>query len=101
MYARDRFTAQSGIAPSTIERLVFSATNANAHSKPTVNAVRRLAGHSFLRIANSAKNRLFGRASILVLAVAFFFRADLCANAQDVQHLTVTQPGGFPGLPVV
>jgi len=26
---------------------------------------------------------------------------DFCADAQNVQHLTITQPGGMPGLPTV
>ncbi|MCU0782992.1 MAG: cytochrome c family protein [Verrucomicrobia bacterium] len=36
---------------------------------------------------------------ILILAAAFFAAGS--ATAQEVQHLTVTRPGGFPGLPVM
>jgi hypothetical protein len=41
------------------------------------------------------------RASVLILAAAGFFLGDFLANAQNVQHLTITQPGGMPGLPVM
>ena len=44
---------------------------------------------------------LADRASVLILAVAGFFLGGFFANAQNVQHLTTTQPGGMPGLPVM
>jgi hypothetical protein len=44
---------------------------------------------------------LVDRASVLILAVAGFFLGGFFANAQNVQHLTITQPGGMPGLPVM
>jgi hypothetical protein len=44
---------------------------------------------------------LTDRASVLILAVAGFFLGGFFANAQNVQHLTITQPGGMPGLPVM
>ena len=44
---------------------------------------------------------LLGRASVLILTVAGFLGTDRSANAEDIQHLTITQPGGMPGLPVM
>jgi hypothetical protein len=44
---------------------------------------------------------LVDRASVLILAAAGFFLGGFFANAQNVQHLTITQPGGMPGLPVM
>ena len=44
---------------------------------------------------------LADRASVLILAGAGFFLGGFFANAQNVQHLTITQPGGMPGLPVM
>jgi hypothetical protein len=38
---------------------------------------------------------LFGGALAAMMAASF------TANAQDVQHLSITEPGGMPGLPVV
>jgi len=38
---------------------------------------------------------LFDRTAGLLVAVS------LAANAQDVQHLSITQPGGMPGWPVI
>jgi len=43
---------------------------------------------------------LTSQISILILAVANFVPV-VSASAQEVQHLTVTRPGGFPGLPVM
>jgi hypothetical protein len=39
--------------------------------------------------------------SSLLLAVALAAAAGSRANAQSVQHLSITQPGGMPGLPVI
>jgi hypothetical protein len=50
---------------------------------------------------NRAKVLLLGWASVFILAVAVFFGTGLSADAQDSQHLTITQPGGMPGLPVM
>ncbi len=44
---------------------------------------------------------LADRASVFILAAAGFFLGGSFANAQNVQHLTSTQPGGMPGLPVM
>jgi hypothetical protein len=44
---------------------------------------------------------LIKRASAWLLVVAFCAAAILCASAQNVQHLSVPQPGGMPGLPVM
>ena len=40
-------------------------------------------------------------APILFLAAAGFLLGGPFVNAQNVQHLTITQPGGMPGLPVL
>lgn len=45
--------------------------------------------------------RVAGRVFILRLAVAIFLAAKFFATAQSVQHLTITQPGGLPGGPVL
>jgi hypothetical protein len=44
---------------------------------------------------------LTDRASVLILAAAGFLLGGFFANAQNVPHLTITQPGGMPGLPVM
>jgi hypothetical protein len=49
---------------------------------------------------NSTKVLLASQASSLILAAGFFVTG-VSASAQEVQHLTVTQPGGMPGLPVM
>jgi len=41
------------------------------------------------------------RASVLVLAVAGSLLTGLPGRAQGVQHLSITQPGGMPGIPVM
>ncbi len=41
------------------------------------------------------------QAAVGILAVALFSLAGLSARAQSVQHLTITQPGGLPGMPVM
>ena len=48
---------------------------------------------------NGAKVLRLGRPVGLILTVAGLFGADLTADAQDAQHLAITQPGGMPGLP--
>jgi hypothetical protein len=49
----------------------------------------------------SPKALLLGRASVLILMAAGYPRTSGAAEAPEVQHLTITQPGGFPGLPVI
>jgi hypothetical protein len=44
---------------------------------------------------------LADRASVLILAAAGFLLGGFFANAQNVQHLSTTRPGGMPGLPVM
>ena len=44
---------------------------------------------------------LADRASVLILAAAGFLLGGCFANAQNVPHLSTTQPGGMPGLPVM
>jgi hypothetical protein len=41
------------------------------------------------------------QASVLILAVAGFFLTGLSSRSQGVQHLSITQPGGMPGTPVM
>src|ERR1700690_3413864 len=50
---------------------------------------------------NGNNASLADRASVFILAVAGFLLGGFFANAQTVQHLTITQPGGMPGLPVM
>jgi hypothetical protein len=45
---------------------------------------------------------LFSRGTLpQLLATLVLMLLSLCAQAQDVQHLSTTQPGGMPGLPMV
>jgi hypothetical protein len=46
-------------------------------------------------------SRLPDRAFVLLLAAAAFFLAVRHARPQAVQHLTIAQPGGMPGLPII
>ncbi len=62
---------------------------------------QKLMGQPNLRHMNGTKNLPAHQGSILILAVASFFMANLLGSAQEVQHLTLTQPGGMPGLPVM
>jgi hypothetical protein len=41
------------------------------------------------------------RASVLILAAVGFLLGAFPANAQTVPHLTITQSGGMPGLPIM
>jgi len=51
---------------------------------------------------NRTKALLVHQASALILAGAgFCFMTDLPASAQEVQHLSITQPGGMPGTPLM
>src|SRR5262245_45944723 len=49
----------------------------------------------------SAQHSMAGSASLFLLVTIFSFSHCLSARAQDVQHLTITQPGGMPGKPVI
>jgi len=49
---------------------------------------------------NSTRAPLADEASVLILALAGFLMTGLFARAQGVQHLSITQPGGMPGMPV-
>jgi hypothetical protein len=55
--------------------------------------------NSLLMNGNNAL--LADRASVLFLATAGFLLGGFIANAQTVPHLSTTQPGGMPGLPVM
>jgi len=50
---------------------------------------------------SSTTDRLAKRVCIQIVALAGFFIASHPAGAQDVQHLSITQPGGMPGLPII
>jgi hypothetical protein len=50
---------------------------------------------------NPTPIRVATQTVVLLFAVAGFFLSDLSGFAQGVPHLTVTQPGGMPGLPVM
>ncbi len=50
---------------------------------------------------NRTKVLLIDRAVSIFLAVAVVLVAGLCASAQSVQHLSITQPGGMPGSNVI
>jgi hypothetical protein len=49
---------------------------------------------------NNTKVLLARQISASILAAAFF-TVEVSATAQEVQHLSITRPGGFPGLPVM
>ncbi len=53
------------------------------------------------RYMNSSSSRPEKGASVLVWAMFFLKLAVLPSVGQDVQHLSITQPGGMPGLPVL
>jgi hypothetical protein len=57
-------------------------------------------GQPNLQRMNSILNLPANRASFLILA-AGLLAGRSSATAQEVQHLTVTFPGGFPGLPIM
>ncbi len=46
---------------------------------------------------NRTKLLVIDRAAFLFSAVAVILMAGLCASAQNVQHLSITVPGGMPG----
>jgi hypothetical protein len=50
---------------------------------------------------NSTRPLLIIRRSLLALTLAFLGLPGRPVNAQSVQHLTIAQPGGMPGLPVM
>ena len=54
-----------------------------------------------LPVVNPVRTLLIKRASVSILAVAGFFLTSLSGWAQGVQHLSITQPGGMPGMPVM
>ena len=50
---------------------------------------------------NSASASVVERAFVLILAMAGFLLAGWSGEAQGVQHLSLVQPGGMPGMPVM
>ncbi len=55
--------------------------------------------HSWFR--NPVQTLLARRTHVWILALAGFLMPGLSGQAQGVQHLSITQPGGMPGLPVM
>jgi hypothetical protein len=70
--------------PSTIKWLLFKEADANK-----------------MNFMNRAKILQALPVSLFILTAGGWFLAGSSALAQNVQHLTITQPGGMPGLPVV
>jgi hypothetical protein len=58
-------------------------------------------GSEVFELMKSAKALAARRASFLILAAGVHFAAGFSSRAQNVQHLSITQPGGMPGLPVM
>jgi len=54
-----------------------------------------------LQRMNCTKVLLANQAAVFILTAAVLFATGAFATAQEVQHLTITQPGGMPGLPVI
>ncbi len=50
---------------------------------------------------NIFKTRTTYQTQVLLATAALVFANGFRANAQDVQHLSLVQPGGMPGLPVI
>ncbi|MGA2866741.1 MAG: multiheme c-type cytochrome [Verrucomicrobiota bacterium] len=50
---------------------------------------------------NSTGAVLLNRAPVLLLAMVFAVAPGRQATGQNVQHLSITQPGGLPGLPLM
>ena len=50
---------------------------------------------------NTTKTRLAGQAPVLLVAAAVALLNPWLIRAQDIQHLTLAQPGGMPGLPII
>jgi Cytochrome c554 and c-prime len=54
-----------------------------------------------LRFMKTVQTLLAKRVSVLILAAFGFFLSGRSGDAQGVQHLSITQPGGMPGMPVM
>ncbi len=63
--------------------------------------VHGLSRQRHLQLMNSVQISLMKRSAVLVLALAGFFPGGFSTEAQGVQHLSITQPGGMPGMPVM
>lgn len=50
---------------------------------------------------NSIKALLVNQVSCMILVSGGFFMTSLSSSAQSVSHLSITQPGGMPGSPVL
>ena len=69
--------------------------------RAAVTANQELPGTLNVQCMNTTKTLLANQASVLILAGAGFFVPDWFASAQELQHLSITQPGGMPGTPVI
>ena len=65
------------------------------------NGSHELPGRRHLQFINPVQSSLIKRTAVLIVAVAAFFLSGLSGRAQGVQHLSLTQPGGMPGMPVM
>jgi hypothetical protein len=54
-----------------------------------------------LQFMNPLQTLRVKRVAVLILAVADFLLTGMPGGAQGVQHLSITQPGGMPGMPVM
>src|SRR5262245_40573331 len=64
-------------------------------------STRKLSAHSHLCLMECSTLWLADFASVLLCVLASFFCGALSVAAQNVQHLTITQPGGMPSRPVI
>ena len=70
----------------------MAATSTGAHE---------LSGQRHLQFINPVQSSLIKRTAVLIVAVTAFALSGLTTGAQGVQHLSITQPGGMPGMPVM
>ena len=63
--------------------------------------VHELPGQRHLQFINPVQSSLIKRTAVLIVAVTAFALSGLGTEAQGVQHLSITQPGGMPGMPVM
>jgi len=64
-------------------------------------AGQKLIGQPNLRHMNGAKTLLAHQGSVFILVIASFLMTKSHVSAQEVQHLSITVPGGMPGIPVM
>lgn len=67
----------------------------------TGTGVHELPEQRHLQLINPVQASLIKRTAVLIVAVAGFILSGLSTGAQGVVHLSITQPGGMPGMPVM